>query len=69
MKEKILEGVSAPILIEDEFYALPYSVYDGAIQFYERGYDYDDPDFWDSYEDVDPQFIQAVRSYDKLQSR
>ena len=44
------------------------SVYmrDGVLAFWEDGYDYSDPNFWDSYEDTDHEFIRAVRMFDYL---
>lgn len=50
------------------FDALPASLQDAAEKFWEAGYDYSDPEFWASYEDVDPDLIYAVRKYDEMQN-
>lgn len=48
--------------------ALPYELADSVERFWEPGYDYTDPDFWTSYEDNTPEFIEAVIRYDFMQS-
>lgn len=47
------------------FEALPASLQDAAEKFWEPGYDYNDPEFWAGFEDVDPDLIYAVRKYDE----
>lgn len=50
-----------------EFNALPFDLRDGVEQFYEPGYEYDDPDFWACYEpEPSKDFIDAVQMYDWL---
>lgn len=41
---------------------------DGALAFWEDGYDYSDPEFWSSYPDPDPEFVRAVQIYDWLRT-
>ena len=48
------------------FNALPFDLRNGVLNFWEPGYDYDDPDFWTAYKDPDPDFVEAVRKYDWL---
>ena len=50
------------------FEALPASLQDAAEKFWEPGYDYNRPEFWAGYEDVDPDLIYAVRKYDEKQN-
>ena len=50
----------------ERFNALDFDLRDGAVTFWEPGYNYDDPDFWSSYEDPRPEFIKAVQMYDWL---
>ena len=48
--------------------ALPLDIRDGVEAFWEAGYDYDDPDFWDSFDPApDPAFVEAVKMYDARQ--
>lgn len=50
-----------------KFYGLPFVIYDGVKQFWEPGYDYDDQDFWASFDPKPSEhFIDAVKMYDWL---
>ena len=59
----------APISRYDghSFSGLPTELQLAAEEFWEPGYDYDDPDFWANYGSPDPDLMYAVKLYDKLQ--
>lgn len=50
-----------------KFYALPFDIRDAVERFWEPGYDYSDPEFWNSFVNPDPEFVEAVIMYDMLQ--
>jgi len=63
-----IENANRTAYTPTQFAALPYELMDGVERFWEPGYDYTDPDFWASYEDNTPEFIEAVIRYDLMQS-
>lgn len=63
-----IENANRTAYAPTQFAALPYELMDGVERFWEPGYDYTDPDFWASYEDNTPEFIEAVIRYDLMQS-
>ncbi len=63
---KVIEDVNKTAYSPAQFSALPYELMDGVERFWEPGYDYADPDFWTSYEDTRPDFIEAVIRYDLM---
>lgn len=62
-----IKSVNRTAYTPTQFAALPYELTDGVERFWEPGYDYTDPDFWTSYEDVAPDFVEAVIRYDLMQ--
>ena len=54
--------------LQRKYDALPIYIRDGVEAFWEAGYDYDAPYFWDSFDPApDPDFVEAVKMYDALQ--
>lgn len=51
---------------ERDFDALPNTLRYGVETFWEPGYDYQDPDFWEGYEDLSEDFVEAVIRYDLM---
>lgn len=63
-----IENANRTAYTPAQFAALPYELMGSVEHFWEPGYDYTNPDFWTSYEDVAPDFIEAVIRYDCMQN-
>lgn len=71
-REEIITTIAAAVdkgaYTQIRFVALPDSLRYGAESFWEPGYDYQSPDFWESYADPSAELIEAVVRYDLMRA-